>query len=445
MLTIAPLATATEHASVPAWLITPFGLLILLIAVMPLTGHRGKHLWEKGHPIVALALGGFVAAWYLLRVPGGGAEVLNSLHEYASFIALVGSLYIVAGGLHVGVRGSATPWENTRFLALGGLAANFIGTTGASMVLIRPFLRMNAGRAAPHHVVFFIFVVSNCGGALTPIGDPPLFIGFLRGVPFFWLAKHALPQWLCVMGALLAMFWWIDRRAFRRAGAKLRAAAADKDHVALAGRINIVFLAALIGAVFLPASSVGLREGVMLAIAYASYRFTPRGVHDTNGFSFGPIREVAVLFFGIFLTMMPALEGVSKHGREFGVEQPLEYYATTGALSAVLDNAPTYATFFQLAQSSTHERSPEDFPAGRVEQRETTRALLRSAPELIIATSLGAVFFGAMTYIGNGPNFMVKAIAEEAGVPAPSFFGYLLRYAIPLLLPVLLLVGWIFM
>ncbi len=428
-------------------MIAPFGLLILLIAVMPLSSARWKHLWEKHHPLVAIGLGLAVAAWYLLRQPDGAAEVAGALHEYASFIALVGSLYVVAGGLHVGVRGSATPWQNTRFLAFGGIAANFIGTTGASMVLIRPWLRMNAGRTAPHHVVFFIFVVSNCGGGLTPIGDPPLFLGFLRGVPFFWLVQNAWPQWLCVMGALLALFWWIDRRSLRRAPLAKRALPAhgEPERVVLAGRINLLFLAALIAAVFLPPSVTGLREGVMIAIALASYRFTPRGVHATNGFSFGPIREVAVLFFGIFLTMMPALEGVTRHGREFGVEQPMEYYATTGVLSAMLDNAPTYATFFQLAQTSTRERSPEDFPQGRVEQAETTRALLRSAPELVLATSLGAVFFGAMTYIGNGPNFMVKAIAEEAGAPTPSFFGYLLRYALPILLPILLLVGWLFM
>lgn len=442
---IAALTTAATHHDLSIWLIVPFALLILLIAVMPLTPHRWKHLWEKNHPGVAIGLGVLVAAWYLLRVPEGGVEVGKALHEYASFIALVGSLYVVAGGLHVGVRGSATPWENTRFLALGGLAANLIGTTGASMVLIRPWLRMNAGRTAPHHVVFFIFVVSNCGGALTPIGDPPLFLGFLRGVPFFWLVQNALPQWLCVMGAFLAMFWWIDRRSFHRASPKVRSRASEADQVVLAGVINLPLLAVVILAVFLPASLPGLREGVMIAAAIASYRLTPKIVHEINAFTFGPIREVAVLFFGIFLTMLPALEGVSRHGREFGVNRPIEYYATTGVLSAMLDNAPTYATFFQLAQTSTRESNPEAFPSGRAEQAENTRALLLKAPELVLATSLGAVFFGAMTYIGNGPNFMVKAIAEEAGVPTPCFFSYLLRYAVPLLLPVLLAVGWLFM
>jgi Na+/H+ antiporter NhaD/arsenite permease-like protein len=444
MQTSVPLAMAPAH-EVPVWLIAPFAALILMIAVMPLTTGRLKHWWEKGQAIIGPGLGLLVAVWYLAFVPGGGATVGGALHEYGSFIALIGSLYVVAGGLHVGVRGSATPAENMRFLAVGALVANLVGTTGASMVLIRPWLRMNSGRTAPHHVVFFIFVVSNCGGALTPIGDPPLFIGYLRGVPFFWLVGNVLAHWLTVIAALLAVFWWVDRRAFARQPAGARAKAAAPDAVGLAGAINLGFLAALIGAVFIPSTLPGLREGVMVAIAIASHRLTPRGVHATNGFSFGPIREVAVLFLGIFLTMMPALDYVSAHGRDFGVEKPMHYYVAAGSLSAVLDNAPTYATFFELAQVSTREKHPEAFKAEGATQAGSTRALLASAPGLVVAVSLGSVFFGAMTYIGNGPNFMVKAIAEEAGAPTPGFFAYLFRHALPILLPILLLSGWIWL
>jgi Na+/H+ antiporter NhaD/arsenite permease-like protein len=446
-----PLVAAVDH-EVPAWLIAPFALLILLIAAMPLTRGRVRHFWDRAYLYVAPGLGLGVALWYLLRVPGGGAEVVAALREYGSFVALIGSLYVIAGGLHLGVRGTATPGENTRFLALGALAANLVGTTGASMVLIRPWLRMNAGRRSPHHVVFFIFIVSNCGGALTPIGDPPLFLGYLRGVPFFWLASEVLAQWLFVVSALLGVFWCIDRRAFRAASAETRAQAAPPDRLRLGGRSNLLWLAVVIGAVFIPSDLVGLREAVMLAAAAASHRLTPRALHEANGFSFAPIREVAVLFLGIFLTMVPALDAIARHGPELGVERPLHYYVATGSLSAVLDNAPTYATFFELALGSARRRAPENFAAadagpasGPGAQAAQTRALLATAPELVVAVSLGAVFFGAMTYIGNGPNFMVKAIAEDAGAPTPGFFAYVLRYALPILLPILLLSACIFL
>lgn len=447
--------TLPALAAVPAWLIAPFAVLILLIAVMPLTPERVKRHWEHGYAWVALGLGAGVAAWYLLAQAHGGAVVLGGLREYGAFIALIGSLFVVSGGIHVGVSGRATPGENLRFLLLGALIANLVGTTGASMVLIRPWLRMNAGRVRAHHVVFFIFIVSNCGGALTPIGDPPLFIGYLRGVPFFWLAGNVLAPWLFVICALLAVFWVIDRRAFRNQPDADRAEATERDKVRVTGRLNLVFLAMIVGAVFIPGEIPWLREAVMLAAAGASYWLTPKSVHAANAFSFGPIREVAVLFAGIFITMLPALEWIGEHGREFGVERPFQYYAAAGSLSAVLDNAPTYATFFELALSSARAQAPEVFAAsaaaatteGATAGRAAgaTAALLATSPRLVIAVSLGAVFFGAMTYIGNGPNFMVKAIADSAGVKTPSFFGYLLRFALPILLPILLLAGWIFL
>lgn len=438
-------------ASVPIWLTAPFVLLLLLIAVMPLTPHGLKHFWEKAYVYIAPGLGALVAAWYLLNSAHGGSEVLAVFHEYAAFIALIGSLFVVAGGLHLGVRGAATPMENVRFLALGALVANLIGTTGASMVFIRPWLRMNKGRISPYHVVFFIFVVSNCGGALTPIGDPPLFLGYLRGVPFFWLLGNAFLPWLTVLGLLLVVFWVIDRRADAKVSPKLRAEEQLPDEVSLGGYINYLFLAAVVGAVFIPGTVPGLREGVMVAVAALSYRLTPKAVHEANAFSFGPIREVAVLFAGIFFTMMPALNLIEHHGQELGVKRPMQYYVAAGSLSSVLDNAPTYATFFELARASARADHAEEFkvaeaaagdkPAGYA----STLALLQTAPALVIAVSLGAVFFGAMTYIGNGPNFMVKAIAESAQAPTPSFFGYVFRFALPILLPILLLTGWIFL
>ena len=444
MSTLFPLAAA-GGGSIPAWLILPFALMLLLIAVMPLTPHAIKHLWEKYYPHVSVGLGLAVAAWFLLKIPQGGHVVAHTSLEYVSFIALIGSLFVVTGGIHLKVKGEATPAENVVFLAIGAVVANFIGTTGASMVLIRPWIRMNKIRISAYHVVFFIFIVSNCGGSLTPIGDPPLFLGYLRGVPFFWLFQHVVPGWFTVIGALLAVFFVIDKRCFQKAAPIVQAEIEEPDTFRIDGKLNFLFLAVVVGAVFIPGVIPLLREAVMIAAAAASYKLTPKPVHDANAFSFGPIKEVGFLFVGIFLTMMPALGYIAEHGREFGVEKPMQYYVASGSLSSVLDNAPTYATFFELAQVSAREKQPASFPVESAPQVESTRALLLATPELIVAVSLGAVFFGAMTYIGNGPNFMVKAIADGAGVKTPSFFGYILRFSLPILLPVLLLAGLIFL
>jgi Na+/H+ antiporter NhaD/arsenite permease-like protein len=423
-------------ASIPPVLIIPFALLLLLIAVMPLTPHGVKHLWEKYYAHIAIGLGAVVAAWFLLKIPGGGHTVQHTALEYVSFIALIGSLFVVAGGIHLKVKGGATPWENARFLLLGAMVANVIGTTGASMVLIRPWIRMNKVRISSFHVVFFIFVISNCGGALTPVGDPPLFMGFLRGVPFFWLIGHVWIQWLAVIGALIAVFVVLDYRSFRKAPPIIQADLEDTDKFKIEGGLSVALLPVVIGAVFIPATIPLLREAVMIAAAVVSYKFTSKSIHDANAFSFGPIKEVAFLFAGIFLTMMPALGYIAEHGREFGVEKPMQYYVASGSLSAVLDNAPTYATFYELALVSAGEKAT---------MAEKTAALLAVSPALVIAVSLGSVFFGAMTYIGNGPNFMVKAIADSTGVHTPSFFGYILKYSLPVLLPILLITGWIFL
>ncbi len=430
----APLALTTE---IPPLLIAPFGLLLLLIAVMPLSPAAIKHWWEHRYPFVAVGLGLMVAGFYFFRIPDGAHIVTHTLHEYASFIALIGSLFVVAGGIHLNVKGSATPLENAVFLLVGAVLANFVGTTGASMVLIRPFIRMNKVRISAYHIVFFIFIVSNVGGALTPIGDPPLFLGYLRGVPFFWLLERALLPWLFTIGAIIAVFWIIDQRHYKKIPVSLQAQAEQSDQWRFDGALNVFFLAVIIGAVFLPERWF-LREIVMIGAAVASYRLTARRVHEENQFSFGPIKEVAFLFIGIFLTMMPALGYLELHGQSFGITRPLQYYFATGSLSAVLDNAPTYLNFLKLAQVSTSAGGVTDGP-------EAMSAFLAAHPTLVIAVSLGAVFFGAMTYIGNGPNFMVKSIAESAGVKVPSFFGYILRYSLPVLLPILILTGWLFL
>ncbi len=428
---------------IPLWLIAPFALLLLLIATMPLTPPRVKHLWEHYYPHISIFLGALVAAYYLLRIPGGGATLAHTMHEYFSFIVLIGSLFVVAGGIHIKVKGEATPLVNVVFLAVGAVAANFIGTTGASMVLIRPWIRMNKIRVSPYHIVFFIFIVSNIGGALTPIGDPPLFLGYLRGVPFFWLLEHVLAEWFFTLGLLLAVFYVIDRHCFGKMPARLQGEAErDPETWRFDGVINILFMLVIIGAVFLPAQYF-IREAVMLGAAVTSYFLTPKTVHQQNAFTFAPIKEVAFLFIGIFATMMPALGYLEKHGVEFGFTQPLQYYFASGSLSAVLDNAPTYVNFLQLAQTTAMAENPAAF-AG-LSGPDAVRALLVEKPLFVVAVSLGAVFFGAMTYIGNGPNFMVKSIAQDTGVHCPTFFGYVFRFSLPILLPILALGGWLFL
>jgi Na+/H+ antiporter NhaD/arsenite permease-like protein len=437
-----PIALTTHLAAeIPPLLILPFGLLLLLIAVMPLSPAAVKHWWEHRYSYVAVGLGALVASYYLFAIPGGGQTVAHTAQEYVSFIALIGSLFVVAGGIHINVKGSATPLENGVLLLIGALLANFVGTTGASMVLIRPYIRMNKARIRPYHIVFFIFIVSNVGGALTPIGDPPLFLGYLRGVPFFWLVERCMQHWLVAVGALLAVFTVIDTLAFKKTSLASQAKAEREDTWQFLGPINVLFLAVIIGAVFLP-DRWFLREFIMLGAAFASYRLTPAHVHTLNQFSFGPIKEVAFLFVGIFLTMMPALGYLEAHGQQFGVTKPVHYYFAAGSLSSVLDNAPTYVNFLKLAEVSAKAADPGAFTATDGSDSASLGVLLMHQPGLVIAVSLGAVFFGAMTYIGNGPNFMVKSIAESAGVSVPSFFGYILKYSLPILLPILALIGF---
>jgi Na+/H+ antiporter NhaD/arsenite permease-like protein len=431
-----PIFCATVSAP-PLWLLLPFGALLLFIAVMPLSPERVKTWWEHSYHYVVLGLAVLVGSWYLLQVDDGGHRLLHAGGEYLSFLALIGSLFVVAGGIHIKVRGAATPIENVVFLFVGALLANVIGTTGASMVLIRPFIRMNKIRVSAHHIVFFIFVVSNVGGALTPIGDPPLFLGYLRGVPFFWLTEHVLPAWLFTVGAVLAAFYVFDLRSFKHAPARIQHGIEQtRETWRFDGAVNVLFLAAIVGAVFCPDRFL-LRELMMIAAAAGSYFLTPAEVHQENHFNFGPIKEVAWLFLGIFATMVPALDYLEVHGHEVALTRPGHYYFAAGALSAVLDNAPTYVNFLKLAQVRTAG-------AGLGEQAQLA-ALLHEAPLVLVAVSLGAVFFGAMTYIGNGPNFMVKSIAASAGVHTPGFFGYVLRYSVPVLLPILALTAWLFL
>jgi Na+/H+ antiporter NhaD/arsenite permease-like protein len=447
-----------EFSISPVWIL-PFALLLALIATMPLSPHGVKRLWEKFYPLVAIGLGLIVAAFYLLKVPHGGHEVFKTMEEYFAFIVLIGSLFVVAGNIHISIRGEARPLGNMLFLLVGALLANLIGTTGASMVLIRPWIRMNKYRITAFHIVFFIFVVSNVGGALTPIGDPPLFLGYLHGVPFFWLLEKAMLPWLFTLGLVLAAFFAYDCRNFRRAPKPVREQETSKEPaLRVEGMHNLIFLLVIVGGVFMP-EAYYIRQIAMLAAAAASYFTTRKSVREANEFSFGPIKEVGFLFVGIFATMMPALDYLKEHGQEFGFNKPVQYYVSSGALSSVLDNAPTYLNFLTLAESSVipaevQAKAAEVVARGGNGEREVLVPWLTAAesrvggvpaPLFIIAVSLGSVFFGAMTYIGNGPNFMVKSIADSSKVRTPSFFGYIFKYSLPILLPILLLCGWLFL
>lgn len=443
-----------KYEAVQLWMSIPFALLLILIAVMPLSGERLKHLWERFYPVISIVLGVIVATYYMVLVPGGGHDVWHSLKEYISFIALVGSLFVISGGISINLSGEATPKTNVIFLLLGALLANLIGTTGASMVLIRPWMRMNKFRLSAFHIVFFIFIVSNVGGALTPIGDPPLYIGYLRGLDFFWIFEHANLPWACVVGALLCVFYLMDLRSFRKSGRRGLMAARSSEEMTLSvrGMKNIGYLMIVVCAVFLPGQvspevrhvleTYFIREIVMFAAAAASFLQTHPSVHEENNFSFEPIREVGFLFIGIFLTMVPALAYLTTHGPEISkaLTSPAHYYFASGVLSGFLDNTPTYANFFDLIRSTI----PSDIPMNE-QVAWMSSANNPSYNALLIAVSLGSVFFGAFTYIGNGPNFMVKSIAEAEKVKMPSFFGYIFRYSLFILLPVLCLCAVVFL
>ncbi len=404
--------------------ILPFVLLLGSIATLPLLA---SHWWEKKYPFVAIGLGLAVLLSYIAFL-GRGEMVIHTAREYFSFIALIGSLFVISGGIHIDVRGESTPLFNCLFLAVGAVIANVIGTTGASMVLIRPWIRMNRHWIRPFHVIIFIFLISNIGGVMTPVGDPPLFLGFLRGVPFFWTVKHVWREWSFAILWVLAVFYVLDLRSRPKADpAKER----PRVECKISGKRSALCLAAVVGAAFV-SDPPFLREAIMLGAAVVAWRITPKAYHKENNFVMTPFREVLILFFGIFMTMMPALEWLETHAAGLGITGPGCFYWGSGTLSSFLDNAPTYLHFLSVASGLYASAVPE---AGRV------GLLLSQHPAVIKAISLGCVFFGAMTYIGNGPNFLVKSIAEHEKIKMASFFGYIVRYSAPILLPLFFLIG----
>lgn len=440
---------------IPIFLCVPFVLLLMSIALMPFINARA---WHHHFPDFSFFLGGITVGYYLIQFSlpyhhGMSYGVYQMMHvgrEYVAFIALVGGLFVASGGVLIDIRGRGRPLVNTLLLAFGAVLANVVGTTGASMLLIRPFMRLNAGRLRAIHIVLFIFIVSNCGGSLTPIGDPPLYLGYLKGVPFFWTLAHLMPMWAAAVGTLLVTFFIIDTVLERRAAPpQPESVAAEGGYsVRIRGTVGIVALAVIIGAVFIDPfladrfgiEGIPIGPGIQMAVAIIAHRLAPREILEANEFTFFPVKEVGLLFVGIFATMAPALGYLAQSGGQFDlgftvlrVQSPTALYFGTGALSAFLDNAPTYANFLQIA-----------FGSGEMTKQAVYEFVMRNpGAELTRAVSLGAVFFGAFTYIGNGPNFMVKAIADASGVKMPSFFGYSLR-AVIFLTPALLLVWAIF-
>ena len=451
----------TDAAAQPAFplvSVLPFAGLLLSIAILPA---RAPRFWHRHYHRVALAWGALFALPYLLVRPGRAIHDLlhTLLTEYLPFVILLAALFIIAGGIVLRGRFRGTPAGNTLLLAAGTGLASILGTTGAAMVLIRPLLRANAGRASRAHVVvFFIFLVANIGGTLTPLGDPPLFLGFLQGVPFFWTLR-LLPHLLIAAGTLLAIFFVLDTVAVRRDAESPRRApwtdavpvAGDRARFRIEGAVNLLLLALLLGAVLLsgfwhpgtarlpgvelPIEGM-LRDVILIGLALLSLRLTPPRLRLDNAFTWEPMREVAWLFAGIFVTIIPAIALLRSGAGPVAMllhrlTEPWHFYWATGLLSSVLDNAPTYLAFVNALMGHV---APGLSPAQGIARLTTEGAMS------LEAVSAGAVFMGAMTYIGNAPNLMVRAIAEESGVAMPSFGGFILRFALPCLVPALLLV-----
>ena len=432
-----------------AWSMIPFGLMLLIIAVAPMIV---AEWWDKNRHKLAVSL--------LLAIPtavclvmGGMAKELEHqlLSDYIPFIILLLALYVITGGIHLSGDIKAKPWVNTAFLALGWFLASIMGTTGAAMLLIRPLLTTNQQREHKvHTVLFFIALVANCGGLLTPLGDPPLFMLFLRGAEFSWFAS-LFPQWLFI-GAILLLLYFITDSFFYKKEHWTAISADAREHQPLRvqGKTNLVYLLFVILTVAFVHPGVipqmadaqahlwikYLRELILVLLTLMSLHTTKRQVrYKLNKFSWAPINEVAVLFFGIFVTMTPALAYLNANAATLGLNHTWQFFYATGALSSFLDNTPTAVALHSVASGLT----PDQLAM-------FGNNIVAGIPEVLLqAICLGAVLFGAMTYIGNGPNFMVKAIAEESGVKMPSFFGYMFKFSLIVLLPVYILMQLIFL
>jgi Na+/H+ antiporter NhaD/arsenite permease-like protein len=417
----------------------PFVLMLLSIAIFPLFWN---HFWEKNRNKLYVAIILSIPVIIYLLVNGFSHELIHTMvFDYIPFLILLGALFTITGGIFLTGDIEAKPSINTLFLAIGAVLASIMGTTGAAMLLIRPIIQTNKERTFKvHTILFFIGIVANCGGLLTPLGDPPLFMMYLRGAPFTWFFNLA-PEWFVTNVLLLIIYYFVDVYYHKKepASAILR----DETNIRpikIQGKRNFIFLVGVVLAVafineqYLSFININpyfkfLREAVILLMAYLSMQFTPKLLRTSNNFTWGPIEEVAYLFFGIFITMVPALLYLELNAKNLGVQSVNQFYYYTGLLSSFLDNTPTAVTFHSLALGL----------------KITTGNLVAGIPEVLLkAISTGAVFFGAMTYIGNGPNFMVKAVAEENNIKMPHFFSYMFKFSLIVLLPIFILIQLLF-
>ena len=453
-----------DGAKLPIWSIIPFVGILLSIAIFPLVldSHFLVHHGGKMSLIWALAF----AIPYLIAFQGEAFyDILHIyLIDYIPFIILLWGLFTVAGGILVRGTLRGTPLVNTFLLLIGTAIASWVGTTGASMLLIRPLIRANAYRQNKVHlVIFFIFLVSNIGGSLTPLGDPPLFLGFLHNVPFFWTTTALFPHMLFISVILIVLFFVLDTFMFKREGGVVPDDGTNEP-IRVDGLFNLVFLLGIVAAVLMSGSfkwgEVNIfgvhvywqnitRDVLIVVMGLLSLRFTPFSgeLRQANEFSWEPIEEVAKVFAGIFMTIIPALailkagENGELRGLIGAIKEPMHYFWITGILSSFLDNAPTYLTFFNTALGKLHltEAMIPEILSGQLTGPEHLEFV-----KLLTAISVGAVFMGANTYIGNAPNFMVKAIAEQSGIRMPSFFGYML-WSVAILVPLFVVVTFVFL
>ena len=439
---------SVETFILPVWTVIPFVGILLSIAVFPLIN---SHWWEKNYPkvsffwIVIAFITMFFSIWKseFSFMEVFGHEMFHTYEEYISFIILLGSLFVISGGIYIKGSISGKPISNVVILGIGSVLASFIGTTGAAMVLIRPLIRSIKWRNKKKHVIiFFIFLVCNIGGVLTPIGDPPLFIGFLNGIPFEWTFR-LFPMWIFAVLFLLLLFFILDFIMYK--SEKEVPAKSGEKYIKVEGWFNILFLLGILGSVIFSGvvdlgdirTSYGslqisniVRDITMVVLAILSVKLTRDEIHNANNFNYEPIKEVAYLFIGIFSAMIPALMLLNERGAELGVNTPSKFFWATGILSSFLDNTPTYMTFLETAKGLLH-LSVDQLLAHNL------------GVKIIEAISVGAVFMGANTYIGNGPNFMVKSISEQESIKMPSFFGYMF-WSIVILIPLFFVVDYIF-
>jgi len=434
-----------DITNIPIWCSIPFGIMLLAIATGPLINEKW---WgqNKNKLLVSLLLG--IPVVIYMSTNGFSVNLIDTIaYDYAPFMVLLGSLFVITGGIHLSGDIKATPLNNTLFLATGYVLASIMGTTGAAMLLIRPVITTNQERKyTTHTILFFIAAVANCGGLLTPLGDPPLFMLYLRGAEFSWFL-NLFPEWIFTGTLLLLIYYFVDRYYYKKEDwVDIAEDYIRIEPIRVTGIINFLFLTGVVISVAfinkgnIPQmgeehASIGLkylREIVLVILTAMSLFYTKSEVRKKNKFTWEPIIEVAYLFLGIFVTMAPTLIWLTSNASSFGVTEPWQFLYASGTLSAFLDNTPTAVAFYDLAH-------------GLVAGRLSGTAMVAGVPEMLLkAICVGAVFFGAMTYIGNGPNFMVKSIAEESGIKMPSFFAYMWKFSLIILLPVYILVQLIF-